>query len=88
MIASSLGKCFFLGGGGGEGVSYSTSSKLMPVVRYTLTKPSKMPLKMAQQTSRIHCHRLPLLKKYAPEVKAAKKLKRCLVKVKGVDNPA
>ena len=31
---------------------------------------------------------LPLWRKYAPEVKAAKGLKRCRAKVKGVNNPA
>ena len=36
----------------------------------------------------IHCHRLPFWRKYAPEVKAAKGLKRCRAKIKGVNNPA
>ena len=48
----------------------------------------KMLLKLAVWNSQIHCHRLPLWGKYAPEVKAAKGLKRCRAKVKGVNNPA
>ena len=36
----------------------------------------------------IHCHRRPLRRKYAREAKTAKGLKRCWVKVKGVNNPA
>ena len=47
-----------------------------------------MPLKLAVKNSQIHCHRLPLWRKYAPEVKAAKWLKRCRTNVKGVNNPA
>ena len=35
-----------------------------------------------------YCHRLPLWRKYAHEVKAAKGLKRCRAKVKGVNNSA
>ena len=50
--------------------------------------PPKMPLKLAVKNSQIHCHRLPLWRKYAPEVKAAKWLKRCRTNVKGVNNPA
>ena len=34
----------------------------------------------------VHCHRLPLWRKYAPEVKTAKGLKQCWAKVKGVNN--
>ena len=47
-----------------------------------------MTLKLAVQNSQIHSQRLPLWRKYAPEVKAAKGLKRCRAKVKGVNNPA
>ena len=47
-----------------------------------------MPLKLAVKNSQIHYHRFPLWKKYAPEEKAAKGLKRCRAKVKGVNNPA
>ena len=36
----------------------------------------------------IHHHCLPLWRKYTPEVKAAKELKPCQAKVKGVNNPA
>ena len=46
-----------------------------------------MPLTLAVENLQIHCHRFPLWRKYAPEVKAAKGLKRCQAKVKGVNNP-
>jgi len=49
--------------------------------------PPKISLKLAMKNSQIHCQRLPLQRKYAPEVKAAKGLKRCQAKVKGVNNP-
>ena len=39
--------------------------------------PPKMSLKLTVQNSQIHSHCLPLRRKYAPEVKAAKGLKRC-----------
>ena len=35
----------------------------------------------------VHCHRLPLWRKYPLEVKATKGLNRCRAKVKGVNNP-
>ena len=38
--------------------------------------------------SLLSTHRLPLWRKYVPEVKAAKVLKQCRAKVKGVNNPA
>ena len=41
-----------------------------------------MPLKLAVWNSQIHCHRLPLWRKCAPEVKAAKGLKWCRANVK------
>ena len=47
-----------------------------------------MPLKLAVYNLQIHYHRLPLQRKYTPEVKAAKGLKQCQAKVKGVNNPA
>ena len=50
--------------------------------------PPKVPLLLLLWTSRIHFHCLPLWRKYAPEVKAAKGLKRCQVKVKGVNKTA
>ena len=43
--------------------------------------------KLAVQNSQKVTHCLPLWRKYAPEVKAAKGLKRCQAKIKGV-NPA
>ena len=74
-------KCF--------GASYSMSNKLLLIARHILTMGlQKMSLKLAVENSRIHCHRLPLWRKYAPEVKAAKGLKWCRAKVKGVNNPA
>ena len=45
-------------------------------------------LKLAMWNLQIHRHRLPLWRKYALEVKAAKGLKRCWAKVKRVNNPA
>ena len=62
------------------GASYSTSNKLLLIARHILTT--------GLRNLQIHCHRLPLRKKYTPEVKAAKGLKRCWAKVKGVNNPA
>ena len=50
--------------------------------------PQKMPLTLAVLNSQIYCHCLPLWRKYALEVKAAKGLKQCWAKVKGVNNPA
>ena len=50
-------------------------------------RPPKISLKLAMENSQIHCQRLPLWRKYAPEVKAAKGLKQCQAKVKGVNNP-
>ena len=44
--------------------------------------PPKMPLKLAVKNSQIHCRCLPLWRKYAPEVKVAKGLKRCWAKVR------
>ena len=44
--------------------------------------PPKMPLKLAVKNLQIHCHCLPLWRKYAPEVKAAKGLKQCRAKVR------
>ena len=54
------------------GTPYSTSNKLLLVARQSDYGPPKMPLKLAVKNSQIHCHRLPLWRKYAPEVKAAK----------------
>ena len=73
-------------GGGGGGASYSTSNNLLLVARHILTTPLQKCL--SNWLCKIHCHRLPLWRKYAPEVKAAKGLKRCRAKVKGVNNPS
>ena len=78
-------------GKNGFGVSYSMSNKLLLVARHGLTTGlQKMSLKLAVLllNSQIHCHHLPLWRKYAPEVKADKGLKRCRAKVKGVNNSA
>ena len=50
-------------------------------------RPQKMPLTLAGYNLQIHGHCLPLWRKYAQEVKAAKGLKWCRKKVKGVNNP-
>ena len=47
-----------------------------------------MSLKLAVQNLQIHFHYRPLWRKYTLEVKAAKGLKWCRAKVKGVNNPA
>ena len=47
-----------------------------------------MPLKLALLTAQIYYHHVSLWRKYAPEVKTAKGIKRCWVKVKWVNNPA
>ena len=71
------------------GAYYSTSNKLLLVARHILTTSLQNILKSWQCKIRkftvtaFHCER-----KYAPEVKAAKGLKRCQAEVKGVNNPA
>ena len=71
------------------GASYSTSNKLLLVARHSMTPASKNAFKVGSvKFAKIHCHRLPLWRKYAPEVKAAKGLERCRAKVKGVNNPS
>ena len=71
------------------GASYSTSNKLLLVARHILTTGLQKCLYwLAVYNSQIHCHHLPLWRKYEPEVKAAKGPKRCRAKVKGVNNPA
>ena len=71
-LVSSCKKMHFL-------ASLSMGNKLLLVARHILTTGLQ---------KWIHCHRLPLWRKYALEVKVAKGLKRCWVKVKGVNNPA
>ena len=51
-------------------------------------QPPKMSLKLAVKNSKIHRHHLPMWRKSALEVKAAKGLKWCQVKVKGANNPS
>ena len=71
------------------GTSYGTSNKLLLVARHILTmglqsafKVGSVKLANSQSPPSI-----PLWRKYAPEVKAAKGHKRCQAKVKGVNNP-
>ena len=70
----------------GHPIAGATSYCLLPDTFYNGSP--KMPLKLAVKNSQIYYHRLPLRRKYAPEVKAAKGLKRCRAKVKGVNNHA
>ena len=48
---------------------------------------SKNAFKVGSENLQIHCHHLPLWRKYVLAVKAAKGLKPCLAKVKGVNSP-
>ena len=57
------------------GASYSMSNKLLLVARRILTMGLENVFKVGRVKFEIHCHHLPLWRKYAPEVKAAKGLK-------------
>ena len=60
--------------------SYSTSNKLLLVARHILTTGTVNFANLLSPPS--------IVKKDALEIKTAKRLKRCRVKVKGVNNPA
>ena len=69
--------------------SYSTSNKLLLIARHIIwLQASKNAFKVGSVKFTNSLSRLPLWRRYAPEVKAAKGLKRCRAKVKGVNNPA
>ena len=69
----------------GHPIAQATSYCLLPDTFWL--RASKNVFKVGSVNSQIHCHCLLLWKKYAPEVKAAKGLKLCRAKVKGVTNP-
>ena len=81
-IASSWKKCIL-----GHPIAWVTSYCLLPDTFWLWA--SKNVFKVGSvKFTQIHRHCLPPWRKYAPEVKASRGLKRCQAKVKGVNNPA
>ena len=68
------------------GASYSMSNKLLLVARYTLWA-FKNVFKVGSVKFANSLSPPSSVKKYAPEVKAAKGLKRCWANIKGINNP-
>ena len=62
------------------GASYNTNNGLLLVAKHILTT--------GLQKRKFTVTHLPLQRKYTLEVNAAKGLKQCQAKVKGVNNPA
>ena len=80
-IASSWKKCVL-----GHTMAQATSYCLFPDTGWLWASKNAFKVGSVKFANSITC--LPLWRKYALEVKAAKGLQRCWAKVKGVNNPA